>query len=87
MPDSRNNGIRKSRLLFEHFLHSAYLLFDSMMRLSPGLALSHQCHYCKAGPDSKVVNVFHLDDQCLSGRTGILCGACNSQDIDEDFST
>jgi predicted outer membrane repeat protein len=41
--------------------------------------IGHVCTYCN--PEStkyKTVNVFHLDDQCLPGRTGVMCGACKS---------
>ena len=40
-------------------------------------AFGHGCGYCTidyTGP--RTVSVFHLDDQCLPGRTGVLCGAC-----------
>ena len=39
-------------------------------------AFSHRCVYCI--PEYRAVNIFHLDDQCLPGRTGIICGACKS---------
>ena len=39
--------------------------------------LGHSCIYCNPEPSfRRTVNVFHLDDQCLPGRTGVLCGAC-----------
>ena len=39
--------------------------------------LSHGCIYCNPEPSfRRTVSVFHLDDQCLPGRTGVLCGAC-----------
>ena len=39
--------------------------------------LSHGCRYCTPKPtERKTINVFHLDDQCLPGRTGVMCGAC-----------
>ena len=40
--------------------------------------LSHGCIlYCNPEPSfQRTVSVFHLDDQCLPGRTGIMCGGC-----------
>ena len=46
--------------------------FSSM---SCELAIGHSCHYCNS-TGLKAVNVFHLDHQCLLGRTGIMCSAC-----------
>ena len=37
-------------------------------------AFGHGCTYCSH--NSRAVNVSHLDDQCLPGRTGVMCGAC-----------
>ena len=40
-------------------------------------AFSYKCAYCTHEPtENRALNVFHLDGQCLPGRTGIMCGAC-----------
>ena len=42
-------------------------------------ASGRSCTYCNRSYDNRAVNVFHLDDQCLPGRTGVMCGACKPE--------
>ena len=42
-------------------------------------ASGRSCTYCNRSHDNRAVNVFHLDDQCLPGRTGVMCGACKPE--------
>ena len=54
-----------------------YRWFGCLKKLSSmtcELAYGHNCHYCRSGLEP--ISVFDPDDQCLPGRTGVLCGAC-----------
>ena len=67
--------IDKQEISMDYHIWIGCLKISSLQ--SCEFAFSHGCGYCTidyTGP--RTVSVFHLDDQCLPGRTGVLCGAC-----------
>ena len=64
----------------QEILIQAYIWFgcleNSSSMASCSFASGHSCTYCNRSHMYRAVNVFEIDDQCLPGRTGVMCGAC-----------
>ena len=67
--------IDKQEILIQSYIWFGCLENSSSMA-SCSFASGHGCTYCNSSHMYRAVNVFEIDDQCLPGRTGVMCGAC-----------